>query len=608
MKRHLEFRDAKSAKFWEVEVKGAIVRVRYGRIGTEGRTSEKEHASPSEARKSAEKQLAAKVEKGYVPAPPKGPRKKAMHKKATPKKVASQKRAPTKLPKGGKNIKLGDLEGRVGCSWIKAHLDSCGHWEPDESVMLYEGDLEVTGDLVLDHRCYKKAPESDLGHVVVLGDLKVDGAVLNLEGDYGIGLFVGGKLEATHAIFGGSVGFINSQIRLSGYGMAFYNHGFVASNKGVTAKGLVHHDNRFAGKPTARTREAEWGAKGEKDAAKVLVPSLVDDGYPVPDRIIDAILAGEEIFRPLAELKKEAKAAEEAKAKRAAEAAARRAQRKPHEPSGPFGSSHIQFVSGVADIAYIVAKDGGVYRLLPHKDPELLHQGPKNPDKFVATDDGLFLVVGRRLCRSDKQGKRWTIHDLPEWKLVDIVPSGMVFVQTIDETLLVSRDGGTAFVEAKVPDTYRLYSIVAASKKTLFAAGHWAILRSDDGGFSWKLAKRAGGAAGVYAEAFAFNEKEILATGQWQSCALTVDGGKSWKAHKHPKELGVIHCLTRHADGRLFGLTGQKKPCLVVSKNLGRKWEPAAKNPRGVTSIWARPDGVLILVGKKGYFEIADGV
>lgn len=48
--RRWEFVGDGSAKFWEAEVEGASVRVRYGRIGSEGRLQVKELGGPDAAR------------------------------------------------------------------------------------------------------------------------------------------------------------------------------------------------------------------------------------------------------------------------------------------------------------------------------------------------------------------------------------------------------------------------------------------------------------------------------------------------------------------------------------------------------------------------------
>lgn len=64
-KRYFEYRDDKSAKFWEIEVSGAQHTVRYGKIGTSGQTQVKAFADAGAAQKAAEKLIAEKAGKGY---------------------------------------------------------------------------------------------------------------------------------------------------------------------------------------------------------------------------------------------------------------------------------------------------------------------------------------------------------------------------------------------------------------------------------------------------------------------------------------------------------------------------------------------------------------
>ncbi|MEV7025991.1 WGR domain-containing protein, partial [Kitasatospora sp. NPDC093558] len=64
--RRWEFVGDGSAKFWEAEVEGASVRVRYGRIGSEGRLQVKELGGPDAARTQLEKLVAEKERKGYA--------------------------------------------------------------------------------------------------------------------------------------------------------------------------------------------------------------------------------------------------------------------------------------------------------------------------------------------------------------------------------------------------------------------------------------------------------------------------------------------------------------------------------------------------------------
>ncbi|WP_340540935.1 DUF4132 domain-containing protein [Nocardioides sp. GXZ039] len=55
-----------SDKFWHIDVANADVTVHYGRAGTKGQTKTTSYADAAEAQKQADKQIAAKVKKGYV--------------------------------------------------------------------------------------------------------------------------------------------------------------------------------------------------------------------------------------------------------------------------------------------------------------------------------------------------------------------------------------------------------------------------------------------------------------------------------------------------------------------------------------------------------------
>ena len=76
-----------SHKFYEVVIDGCDVTIRYGRIGTNGTTQKKTHASPEKAQADAKKKLASKRKKGYAEAVM-GERKK---RPVSRREVASQK-------------------------------------------------------------------------------------------------------------------------------------------------------------------------------------------------------------------------------------------------------------------------------------------------------------------------------------------------------------------------------------------------------------------------------------------------------------------------------------------------------------------------------------
>lgn len=66
MHRHFEFVSETSAKFWEVEIIGCDVLVRYGRLGSSGQSKTKSFSGPVAARQHAEKLISQKIGKGYV--------------------------------------------------------------------------------------------------------------------------------------------------------------------------------------------------------------------------------------------------------------------------------------------------------------------------------------------------------------------------------------------------------------------------------------------------------------------------------------------------------------------------------------------------------------
>ena len=75
-KRYFEFTGADSdrgtsasAKFWEVEVDGSTVVVRFGKIGATGQTTRKDFADAEAAEGDAAKLIGQKVKKGYVETP-----------------------------------------------------------------------------------------------------------------------------------------------------------------------------------------------------------------------------------------------------------------------------------------------------------------------------------------------------------------------------------------------------------------------------------------------------------------------------------------------------------------------------------------------------------
>jgi predicted DNA-binding WGR domain protein len=66
MKRYFEYKDEKSAKFWEISFNETTVTTRYGKIGAAGQVSEKVFAEETGAKKEYEKLVKEKTGKGYI--------------------------------------------------------------------------------------------------------------------------------------------------------------------------------------------------------------------------------------------------------------------------------------------------------------------------------------------------------------------------------------------------------------------------------------------------------------------------------------------------------------------------------------------------------------
>lgn len=66
MKQYFEFKDEKSSKFWEISIQGTSLSVRYGKIGADGKATEKNFDTPEVTQKEYDKLVKEKDKKGYI--------------------------------------------------------------------------------------------------------------------------------------------------------------------------------------------------------------------------------------------------------------------------------------------------------------------------------------------------------------------------------------------------------------------------------------------------------------------------------------------------------------------------------------------------------------
>ena len=63
--RYFEFIDGNTSKVWEVTIDGALVTVRFGRIGTAGQSRTKQFENEDAAQEETDKLIGRKTKKGY---------------------------------------------------------------------------------------------------------------------------------------------------------------------------------------------------------------------------------------------------------------------------------------------------------------------------------------------------------------------------------------------------------------------------------------------------------------------------------------------------------------------------------------------------------------
>ena len=114
----LIYKDAKSHKFWTIEISGSSTTVTYGKVGTSGQTSSKDHGSTEKAKKFMASKIAQQMRKGYA----KGGKvtsKASSKRKVGPKVAKSRGRSrsrsvKTKAAKGKKPAGKGKKSGKKG--------------------------------------------------------------------------------------------------------------------------------------------------------------------------------------------------------------------------------------------------------------------------------------------------------------------------------------------------------------------------------------------------------------------------------------------------------------------------------------------------------------
>ncbi|MGB8416815.1 WD40/YVTN/BNR-like repeat-containing protein [Paraburkholderia sp.] len=183
--------------------------------------------------------------------------------------------------------------------------------------------------------------------------------------------------------------------------------------------------------------------------------------------------------------------------------------------------------------------------------------------------------------------------------------------------VLLSDDDGAHFRQAKrVPTSSSLTSVTFVNEKTGWAVGQWGvILRTDDGGDTWKLQRvdlaNDRPLFSVYFKA----ASEGWAVGLWSLMLHTTNGGASWEAITLLPPPGSqkadinLNCVFADEKGELF--VSAERGLVLKSEDDGKSWSYSNTGYAG--SFWtgaALKDGTILVAGLRGsiYRSSDDGV
>ena len=157
--------------------------------------------------------------------------------------------------------------------------------------------------------------------------------------------------------------------------------------------------------------------------------------------------------------------------------------------------------------------------------------------------------------------------------------------------VLLSDSDGQVFRQAKsVPVSSTLNSVNFVDAKVGWAVGHWgAILKTIDGGETWKLQRSDVKVDQPLFSVYFKNEHEGWAVGLWSLLLSTRDGGATWNSVSLPKPPGAskadrnLFCIFPDRSGGLA--ISAERGTIVRSEDDGKTWAYVDTGYKG--SLWA---------------------
>lgn len=175
--------------------------------------------------------------------------------------------------------------------------------------------------------------------------------------------------------------------------------------------------------------------------------------------------------------------------------------------------------------------------------------------------------------------------------------------------ILVSTDHGANWRQGKVPTCSLLTAIHMHDDKLAWAVGHDAvILRTEDGGDSWKLVHQAPENEQPLLDVWFRNSREGIAVGAYGYFLETDDGGDTWNQRYISEEDDYhLNAITPAGDTRMF--IAAEAGNIYRSDDRGRNWHKLESPYVGSWfAVHAKNENEIILAGLRGnLFRSVDG-
>ncbi|NML41893.1 polymer-forming cytoskeletal protein [Chitinophaga sp. G-6-1-13] len=184
----------------------------------------------------------------------------------------------------------------------EAFMDMIG---TDGYFYVHKGDLHLQGDLIIDTDRLDNMPDGrpPLGFAVI-GNLTVDGGILNETGDYGPVFYVAGNLTCRNLMVGGAPTRVEGDVRVEEMIMLHYNHGWMQCDGTFIAPIMIVDDYHLM--PFRKEISQFYYNDNDAESPEVNECGESEDGDPVISENLRVLLNNplttdfEEIRRDLA--------------------------------------------------------------------------------------------------------------------------------------------------------------------------------------------------------------------------------------------------------------------------------------------------------------------